>query len=148
MVKCNEFSESTIAETETMEETAPAIAELAAKWCETILIWIGFGTLTGLCAKAIMPGRDPGGAVMTLSVGIGGTMIGCGLLAYIQGMRISPISTWGFVLGTAGAFILLFFYRLLGGYWFIEGDQGLVGGQSGRVRRSRRRRRYSNSYAE
>ena len=132
-----------------MEETVtnPGIAMLAAKWCETMLIWVGFGTLTGLCAKAIMPGRDPGGTVATLGMGIAGTVIGCGLLAYFQDTKVSPISPWGFMLGTAGAFILLFFYRFLGGYWFVEGDEGLVGGRSGRVRRSRRRSRYSG-YAE
>lgn len=132
----------------TMEEavTNPEIAEIAGQWCETMLIWIGFGTLTGLCAKAIMPGRDPGGAVTTLGIGIAGTIIGCGLLAYFQGTKVTPISPWGFMLGTAGAFVLLFFYRFLGGYWFVEGDEGLVGGQSGRIRRSRRRRR--SSYVE
>jgi len=35
--------------------------------------WVGFGTIVGLMAKAIMPGRDPGGAVATLSMGVGGT---------------------------------------------------------------------------
>ena len=55
-------------------------------------------------------------------MGIGGTVIGCGLLSYFyEGKRISPISPLGFVVGTGGAFILLFFYRLLGGYIFREG---------------------------
>jgi uncharacterized membrane protein YeaQ/YmgE (transglycosylase-associated protein family) len=87
-----------------------------------ILVWVGFGTLVGLLAKAIMPGRDPGGTVATLMMGIGGTVIGCGILSYFyEGKRISPISPLGFVVGTAGAFLLLFFYRLLGGYFFREG---------------------------
>ena len=132
-----------------MEKTVanPEIVAAAAQWCEMLLIWVGFGTLTGLCAKAVMPGRDPGGAVTTLMMGIAGTLVGCGLLAYFQGTKVTPISPWGFALGTAGAFVLLFFYRFLGGYWFVEGDEGLVGGRSGRVRRSRRRSRYSG-YAE
>ncbi len=87
-----------------------------------VLVWVGFGTLVGLLAKAIMPGRDPGGTVATLMMGIGGTVIGCGLLSYFfQGERITPISPLGFVVGTAGAFLLLFFYRVLGGYIFREG---------------------------
>jgi len=87
-----------------------------------VLVWVGFGTLVGLLAKAIMPGRDPGGTVATLMMGIGGTVIGCGILAYFyEGKRITPISPLGFLVGTAGAFILLFFYRLLGGYFFREG---------------------------
>jgi uncharacterized membrane protein YeaQ/YmgE (transglycosylase-associated protein family) len=87
-----------------------------------LLVWVGFGTLVGLLAKAIMPGRDPGGTVATLMMGIGGTVIGCGLLSFFyDGKRISPISPMGFVVGTGGAFLLLFFYRLLGGYFFREG---------------------------
>ena len=60
----------------------PDNAELLAavqQTCNDILTWIGFGTLTGLLAKAIMPGRDPGGTVATLMMGIGGTVIGAGL---------------------------------------------------------------------
>jgi uncharacterized membrane protein YeaQ/YmgE (transglycosylase-associated protein family) len=73
-------------------------------------------------AKAIMPGRDPGGTVATLMMGIGGTVIGCAILSYFyDGKRISPISPLGFVVGTGGAFLLLFFYRVLGGYFFREG---------------------------
>ncbi len=86
-----------------------------------VLVWVGFGTLVGLLAKAIMPGRDPGGAIATLMMGIGGTVIGCGILSYFSDERISPISPLGFAVGTAGAFLLLFFYRLLGGYIFREG---------------------------
>ncbi len=87
-----------------------------------VLVWVGFGTLVGLLAKAIMPGRDPGGAVATLLMGIGGTVIGCGtLMFFYEGGRVTPISPIGFVVGTAGSFLLLFFYRLLGGYLFREG---------------------------
>ncbi|HEV3137557.1 MAG TPA: GlsB/YeaQ/YmgE family stress response membrane protein [Pirellulales bacterium] len=95
------------------------------QWANDVLVWVGFGTLVGLMAKAIMPGRDPGGAVATLAMGIGGTIIGCSALMYFtHGERVSPISPMGFVVATAGAFTLLFFYRLLGGRFFIEGDRG------------------------
>ena len=98
--------------------------EGVADWTNYILMWIGFGTLVGLLAKAVMPGRDPGGTVATLGVGIGGAIIGCGILKFFwEGMQITPISPTGLVVSTAGAFIILFFYRLLGGYWFVEGDQ-------------------------
>ena len=127
----------------------PDILVMANRWCEILLIWVGFGTLTGLSAKAIMPGRDPGGAVATLGMGIGGTLVGMGILTYFyNGEPLSPISPIGFLVGTTGAFLLLFFYRFLGGHWFVEGDQGLVNGQSGRVRRSRRRTRYASSSLE
>ena len=86
-----------------------------------MLTWVGFGTLSGLLAKAIMPGRDPGGTVATLLMGIGGSVIGSGILMVCtDGMRVTPISPLGFVVATAGAFILLASYRIMGGYWFRE----------------------------
>lgn len=97
--------------------------EVARAWANDILVWIGFGTLVGLLAKAIMPGRDPGGAVATLAMGVGGVVIGCGTLTYFyDGQRVTPISPVGFLVATAGAFILLFFYRLLSGRFFREGE--------------------------
>ena len=91
------------------------------------LVWVGFGTIVGLLAKAIMPGRDPGGAVATLAMGVAGTIIGCGVVSYFwQGHIVSPISPLGFCVATAGAFLLLFFYKLLGGYYFVEGSGPLV----------------------
>jgi uncharacterized membrane protein YeaQ/YmgE (transglycosylase-associated protein family) len=92
-----------------------------------VLVWVGFGTIVGLLAKAIMPGRDPGGAVATLAMGIAGTVIGCGVVSFVwKGHIVSPISPLGFCVATAGAFVLLFFYKLLGGYYFIEGSGPLV----------------------
>lgn len=106
------------------------------QWANDILVWIGFGTLVGLLAKAIMPGRDPGGAVATLLMGIGGTVIGCGTLSFFyEGERITPISLIGLAVATGGAFTILFFYRILSGYWFVEGDQA----PRRRPKRSRRR---------
>jgi uncharacterized membrane protein YeaQ/YmgE (transglycosylase-associated protein family) len=89
-------------------------------WANDILVWVGFGTIVGLLAKGIMPGRDPGGAVATLAMGVGGTVIGCGVFAYFSGSmeRITPISPLGFAVATGGAFTLLFFYKLLGGVLF------------------------------
>src|SRR5436309_5147792 len=95
------------------------LPEMAHQWANDILLWIGFGTLVGLVAKAIMPGRDRGGALATLLMGIAGSIIGCGTLMYFwDGVRVTPISPIGFVVATAGAFILLFFYRLLSGRLF------------------------------
>ncbi len=88
-----------------------------------LLRWVGFGTLVGLAAKAIMPGRDPGGAVGTMLMGIGGSVIGCGIVLFFwRDAKIDPISGKGFVAATLGAFTLLFFYRLLAGSFFAEGN--------------------------
>lgn len=98
--------------------------KFAQQLAHDTLAWIGFGTLVGLLAKAIMPGKDPGGAVATLAMGVGGTVIGLGTLSffYAEGRQVTPISPIGFVVATAGAFLILFFYKLLGGYWFVEGE--------------------------
>jgi uncharacterized membrane protein YeaQ/YmgE (transglycosylase-associated protein family) len=119
--------------------------EQVGQWVNDVLVWIGFGTVVGLLAKAIMPGRDPGGTVATLAMGIGGTVIGCGTLAFFyEGQRVTPISPLGLAVATAGAFILLFFYRILGGYWFVEGDAPL----RGRRRPLRRSRYRSREYVD
>ena len=121
----------------TMDVQLPAAAQ---QWANDILVWVGFGTLVGLMAKAVMPGRDPGGAVATLLMGIGGTIIGCSVTTYVaNGERVTPISPLGFAVATLGAFVLLFFYRLLGGRFFYEGDRGT----QIRMPNFARRRRYS-----
>lgn len=103
-----------------------------------LLVWVGFGTLVGLAAKAIMPGRDPGGAVATLLMGIGGSVVGCGTLMFlVEGKRVTPISPLGFAAATGGAFILLFFYRLLSGSLIAEAEDG----DRFTTRKYRRRRR-------
>jgi uncharacterized membrane protein YeaQ/YmgE (transglycosylase-associated protein family) len=120
------------------------VATWVQQWTNDILVWIGFGTVVGLLAKAIMPGRDPGGAIATMLMGICGTVIGCGILSYFfDGHRVTPISPMGLAVATAGAFVILFFYRLLGGYWFIEGEHPRM-----RLRPTSRRRRYTVSHLD
>ena len=99
---------SAVSETEIIEIVKASLNEL--------LRWVGFGTLAGLAAKGIMPGRDPGGALATMLMGIGGSVIGCGtVLFFWREAAIDPISGKGFIAATLGAFTLLFFYRLLSG---------------------------------
>ena len=79
--------------------------QLIADYCNLALTWIGFGTVVGLAAKAIMPGRDPGGAIATVMMGIAGTLIGCAVLQYFStsGDVVKPVSPEGFAVGSAGA---------------------------------------------
>ena len=78
--------------------------------------WIAYiilGLLAGLIAKAIMPGRDPGGAIITILLGIAGAV-----LAGWLGRAIGWYKTGegaGFIAAIVGAFILLFVYRLIAG---------------------------------
>lgn len=105
------------------------------------LTWIGFGTIVGLAAKALMPGKDPGGSIATVLMGIVGTLIGCAILQYFSpGHAVEPVSLNGFFVGTAGALVLLTFYKILGGYWFEEGETSFW-----RHSMRRRRRRYRSA---
>ena len=115
----------------------PGLLEVLERSCHELLEWVGFGTLTGLAAKAIMPGRDPGGAVGTMLMGIAGCIMGCGtLMFFIEGVKVTPISPLGFVAATGGAFLILTFYRILAGQFFVESE-----GDGTIHRRTRRRRR-------
>ncbi len=90
-----------------------------------ILGWIVFGLIAGVIAKAIMPGRDPGGCIVTILIGIAGSLlggfIGHYLLGYGTGGRgdVSDLTKPGFlmslVLAVVGAIILLVIYRLIKG---------------------------------
>jgi uncharacterized membrane protein YeaQ/YmgE (transglycosylase-associated protein family) len=108
-----------------------------------VLVWIGYGTVIGLLAKAVMPGRDPGGTVATLAMGIVGVVIGCGTWSlFHEGQRITPISWPGLLCGTGGAWLILLFYRILGGHAWHEAPVAapLLGAERYPLRRTRRRR--------
>ncbi|OYW20647.1 MAG: transglycosylase [Planctomycetales bacterium 12-60-4] len=101
------------------------ILQVIEQAAHELLVWVGFGTLVGLAAKAIMPGRDPGGTIGTLMMGIGGSVIGCGLLVLIDSSyRVTPISPMGFVAGTGGAFVILLFFRILSNSYVVEAQDG------------------------
>ena len=119
----------------------------AQQLANDVLVWVGFGTLMGLLAKGIMPGRDPGGAIATILMGIGGTVMGCGVLSFFrEGPRVVPVSPLGIFGGIVGTLIVLFFYKLLGGHYFVEGEYVT---RAHRRRRSiDRRRRYDSAIYE
>jgi uncharacterized membrane protein YeaQ/YmgE (transglycosylase-associated protein family) len=75
-----------------------------------ILGWILFGLLVGIVAKLIMPGRDPGGIIVTILLGIVGALLG-GFIG--QALRLyGPGEPAGFVGATLGAILVLWIYRL------------------------------------
>jgi len=118
----------------------------AQQLANDVLVWVGFGTLVGLLAKAIMPGRDPGGAVATILMGIGGTIMGCGVVSFFgDGERIVPLSPLGMTVGIIGSLVILFLYRLLGGHYFVEGEYVT---RNHRRRRGYGRRRYNSAVYE
>jgi uncharacterized membrane protein YeaQ/YmgE (transglycosylase-associated protein family) len=76
-----------------------------------VLAWILFGLIVGLVAKLLMPGRDPGGFIVTMLLGIAGAMIG-GFLGRAMGFY-GPNQGAGFLMSIVGAIVLLFIYRKL-----------------------------------
>ena len=72
---------------------------------------IVIGLLAGGIAKLLMPGRDPGGCIITILLGIGGALL-AGFLGQALGWYDSGEGA-GFVAAIVGAFILLFIYRLV-----------------------------------
>jgi len=98
--------------------------ETLGTWGNEALLWVGFGTLVGLTAKAILPGRDPGGPFATVLMGGGGTAVGAGVLALIWGQRIKAISPIGFVAATLGTMFLLVIHHMLNGRYFREDGTG------------------------
>jgi uncharacterized membrane protein YeaQ/YmgE (transglycosylase-associated protein family) len=77
----------------------------------SILGWIMFGLVVGALAKLVMPGRDPGGIIVTIVLGIVGALLG-GWLGRAIGWY-GPGEPAGFVMALIGALILLELYRLL-----------------------------------
>ncbi len=76
-----------------------------------VLGWVLFGLVVGIVAKLLMPGRDPGGFIITTLLGIVGAVIG-GFLGRSLGLY-GPGEPAGFLMATLGAVVLLFIYRML-----------------------------------
>lgn len=76
----------------------------------SVLGWILFGLIVGIVGKFLMPGRDPGGFIVTILIGIVGALIG-GYIGRVLGMyrEDDPV---GFVMAVIGSVILLAIYRM------------------------------------
>lgn len=114
---------------------------------ELCFTWIGFGVVSGLLAKAILPGRDPGGTVVTALLGLSGAILGASIYAWAGGDRIRDlISPMGFAIAVGGAIVLLLSHRLLSGrIWNLtdEGEDPII--PSPRVTQRRRARKRAGS---
>jgi uncharacterized membrane protein YeaQ/YmgE (transglycosylase-associated protein family) len=76
-----------------------------------VLGWIVFGLIVGVIAKLLMPGRDPGGFIITALLGIAGAVLG-GFIGRALGFY-QPGEAAGFLMSTLGAIVLLFIYHKL-----------------------------------
>jgi uncharacterized membrane protein YeaQ/YmgE (transglycosylase-associated protein family) len=82
-----------------------------------IIGWILLGLLAGIIAKAVLPGDDPGGIIVTTLIGIAGALLG-GLIARALDLgdpidEFFDLSTW--IAAIIGAIVLLLIYRLVVG---------------------------------
>jgi uncharacterized membrane protein YeaQ/YmgE (transglycosylase-associated protein family) len=76
-----------------------------------ILEWIVFGLVVGIIAKLLTPGRDPGGFVVTVLLGIAGALLG-GFIGRAMGFY-APGQPAGWLMSIGGAIVLLVLYRLV-----------------------------------
>lgn len=76
-----------------------------------ILSWIIFGLIAGVIAKLLMPGRDPGGCIITILLGVAGAFVG-GFIGTQLGF--GSVTGWdfrSFLIAVLGAILLLVLYR-------------------------------------
>jgi uncharacterized membrane protein YeaQ/YmgE (transglycosylase-associated protein family) len=76
-----------------------------------VIGWIVFGLIVGALAKLVMPGRDPGGIIVTMLLGIAGALLG-GFIGRAMGFY-GPGEAAGWLMSFLGAVILLTLYRML-----------------------------------
>ena len=76
-----------------------------------ILSWILFGLVVGIIAKLLMPGRDPGGFIVTILLGIAGALLG-GFVGRAMNLY-SENEGAGWIMSILGAIILLALYRMM-----------------------------------
>ena len=76
-----------------------------------VLGWIVFGLIVGALAKLVMPGRDPGGIIVTMLLGMAGAVVG-GFIGRSLGWY-GPNDTTGFFVSVLGALVLLALYRMV-----------------------------------
>lgn len=76
-----------------------------------ILSWILFGLVIGIIAKVLMPGRDPGGFIVTILLGIAGALLG-GFVGRAMGFY-GEGQTAGWIMSILGAVLLLAVYRMM-----------------------------------
>ncbi|UOE38804.1 MULTISPECIES: GlsB/YeaQ/YmgE family stress response membrane protein [Chryseobacterium] len=78
-----------------------------------ILTWIIFGLIAGAIAKALHPGKDPGGWLVTIIIGILGAMIGGWLGSLIFGVDVTGFNFSSFLIAIGGSVLLLAIYRMV-----------------------------------
>ena len=80
-----------------------------------IITWIVLGLIVGVLAKLIMPGKDPGGMIVTIIIGIAGAFIG-GFVSSISGFgSVNGFNIRSIIIAVIGAVLLLVIFRIFKG---------------------------------
>ena len=77
------------------------------------LIWIVLGLVAGVIAKFIMPGRDPGGFIVTIIIGIVGALVGGFISVQLGYGDVTGFDIKSIIIAVLGALLLLFLYRMV-----------------------------------
>ncbi len=77
------------------------------------LIWIILGLVAGILAKWIMPGRDPGGFIVTIILGIIGALIGGFISTRLGFGDVTGFNLPSIVIAVLGSIVLLLVYRMV-----------------------------------
>jgi uncharacterized membrane protein YeaQ/YmgE (transglycosylase-associated protein family) len=80
-----------------------------------IITWIIFGLIAGIIAKLIMPGRDPGGFIVTTLLGIVGAVIGGWIGSTLGFGSVNTFDLRSLFVAVIGAIVLLLIYRMVRG---------------------------------
>ncbi len=78
-----------------------------------ILSWIVMGLIVGVLAKFIMPGKDPGGLIVTILIGIAGAFVGGYIGSFLGLGAVTGFNLGSLLLAVGGAIILLILYRVV-----------------------------------
>ena len=80
-----------------------------------VLSWIIFGLIAGIIAKLLMPGRDPGGCIVTMLLGVAGAFVGGFIYRLVTGTEVLyfGFDLASFAIAVLGAVVVLVVYRLI-----------------------------------
>ena len=82
----------------------------------SLLAWIVLGLIAGVVAKMLVPGRDPGGCILTIAIGIAGALLGGWLSTLLGYGGLAARLDWrNLVIAVLGSVVLLILWRLLRG---------------------------------
>lgn len=78
-----------------------------------ILSWIVMGLIVGALAKFLLPGRDPGGVIVTILLGVAGAFVGGFIGSFLGLDPVAGFNLRSILLSVGGAVVLLILYRLV-----------------------------------